>query len=112
MTLKRTLVFPYQPIFRPQLLHVHSPTTRVYTTLIPIPYPYPLFYQSNINHNGWWQRKLAYPYRSIADKQGAKAIHKREVAQKKGANAGPTSQLKANAVRSIIFQSNDIETND
>ena len=103
------LYFPYQPIFRPRLLHVHSPTiynTHTYTL------PLSPLYKSNINHNGWWKRKLASPYWSIADKQGAKAIHKREVAQKKGANAGPTSQLKANAVRSMVFQSNDIETND
>jgi hypothetical protein len=37
--------------------------------------------------------------------QGAKAIHKREVAQKKGANAGPTSQLKTNAVSLIPLTS-------
>jgi ribosomal protein L37AE/L43A len=30
--------------------------------------------------------------------QGAKAQHKREVAQKNGANKGPSSQLKSNAV--------------
>jgi hypothetical protein len=79
------------------LVSIHINTS--YTLTSPHSLPYSPYLKSKSDHNGWWKRKLR-PFESLAEltNKGAKAIHKREVAQKKGAAAGPTSQLKANAV--------------